>query len=101
MENYNELISKFHYFLNECDAILVGAGSGMSSASGFTHYYERSEEFVKWFGDFEKKYGFTSSFNGAYHRYSSEEERYAFLLDLLNAFCKKSWVKAIVKLKKY
>ena len=38
------------------DAVLVGAGSGMSSAAGYNHYH-CNEMFKKYFKDFEQTYG--------------------------------------------
>ena len=65
--------------INEADGVLIGAASGMSAAAGYNHYYERSQEFVRWFSDFEKKYGYHNSFGGFYHPYRSEQERWAYL----------------------
>lgn len=73
-KNVDQLLDK----INESDAILVGAASGMSSAAGHDYYYRRSETFVKWFGDFEKKYGFHNAFDGYYYCYRSREEFWAF-----------------------
>lgn len=65
--------------INEADAILVGAGSGMSVASGFCFYYQRDEMFVKYFGEFEKKYHYHNSFDAFYYRYRSSKERWAMI----------------------
>lgn len=73
-KNVNKLLEK----IEESDAILVGAASGMSSAAGHDHYYRRSETFVKWFGEFEKKYGFHNGFDGYYYPYRTREEFWAF-----------------------
>ena len=39
--------------IEECDAIIIGAGSGLSTAAGLTYAGER---FEKYFSDFIKKY---------------------------------------------
>ena len=39
--------------LQEADAVLIGAGAGLSTSAGFTYSGER---FKKYFADFEKKY---------------------------------------------
>ena len=65
--------------IQEADAIVVGAASGMSAAAGFRHYYEHDKDFVENLGDFEKKYGFHNSFDGFYYQYRSSEERWAFM----------------------
>lgn len=75
---YNALVEQFLTKIEEADAVLVGAASGMSSAAGYSHYYERTDEFVEWCGDFEEKYGFHCSFDGAYYPYRTTEEKWAF-----------------------
>lgn len=70
--------------IDQADAVLVGAASGLSAAAGYRHYYERDAEFVEWFGDFEQKYGFHSSFEGFYHPYASIEERWAFIARMMS-----------------
>ena len=39
--------------IEECDAIIIGAGSGLSTAAGLTYAGER---FEKYFSDFIKKF---------------------------------------------
>ena len=41
--------------IRQADAVLVGAGSGMSSAAGYNHYH-CNEMFKKYFKDFEQTY---------------------------------------------
>ena len=41
--------------LTDADAVVIGAGSGLSTAAGFAYAGER---FGRYFSDFEKKYGF-------------------------------------------
>ena len=64
--------------IQEADAILVGAASGMSAAAGYRFYYERDALFLKWFGDFEEKYGFHNAFDGYYYRFPTREEFWAY-----------------------
>lgn len=65
--------------IQEADAILIGAASGMSAAAGYLHWYQNDSYFYKYFQDFYDKYKFTGTFNGFYHPYQTEEERWAFL----------------------
>ena len=40
--------------LQDCDAVVIGAGAGLSTAAGFTYTGERFEQH---FSDFSQKYG--------------------------------------------
>lgn len=63
--------------INTADAIVIGGGSGLSSAAGYNHYH--SKDIIKnKFKEFEKKYGFSSLFDAYYHLYSTNEERWGF-----------------------
>lgn len=66
--------------INDADAIVLGAGSGMSNAAGMDFWYEASPLFMKYMKDFYDKYHFKGLFNGFYNRFDSEEEHWAFLL---------------------
>lgn len=77
-QNVATLVEKF----NNADAILVGAGAGMSAACGYNFFYHNDDIFYEYFGDFYKKYGFTGAFNGFYHQYPSREAHWAFLARL-------------------
>ena len=83
--NYGDQIKSLLEHINGANAIVVGAGSGLSASAGFRHYYERDETFLKYFSEFEKKYGYHSTFDGFYYRYRTSEERWAFLAKQL--FC--------------
>ena len=72
-DNIKILIDK----ISEADAIVVGGGSGISSAAGYNHYHSKDIIENK-FSDFEKKYGFRSLFDAYYYLYSSHEERWGF-----------------------
>lgn len=72
-------IEQFVKQIDEADAILVGAASGMSAAAGHRHYYERDEVFIREYSEYEKKYGFHCTFDGFYYRYKSERQRWAFI----------------------
>jgi NAD-dependent SIR2 family protein deacetylase len=73
--NYLEEIKQW---LCNADAIVVGAGSGLSSACGYSHYNT-----VPFFTDnmqpFIEKYGIKSLFQGLTYLYSSPEEEWAYL----------------------
>lgn len=69
--------------INDADAILIGAGSGMSNAAGMDFWYKASPLFMKYMRDFYQKYHFTGIFKGFYNRFELEEERWAYLLKML------------------
>jgi len=66
-------------FLNDeikkADAVLIGAGAGLSTAAGFTYSGER---FKKTFSDFEEKYGFHDMYSGGFYPFRTQEEFWAF-----------------------
>lgn len=72
-DNIEILINK----INTADAIVVGGGSGLSSAAGYNHYHSK-EIIEKKFKEFEKKYGIRSLFDAYYYLYSTNEERWGF-----------------------
>ena len=45
-KNYEEQVKSLMAHIQEADAIVVGAASGMSAAAGYRHYYERDKDFV-------------------------------------------------------
>ena len=60
---YAEQVEKLKKALSECDAVLIGAGSGLSTSAGFTYSGERFEKF---FGDFADKYHFADMYTGGF-----------------------------------
>ena len=83
MSDYENKIAQLTDRLQTSAAIVVGAASGMSAAAGFRHYYEHDSGFVELFEDFEKKYGFHNSFDGAYYHYRRSEQRWAYMARLV------------------
>lgn len=61
--------------LNAADAVIIGAGAGLSTAAGFTYTGER---FEKYFSDFIKKYGFTDMYSGGFYPFETLEEHWAY-----------------------
>ena len=61
--------------LAECEAVVVGAGAGLSTSAGFTYSGER---FTRNFADFEAKYGFHDMYSGGFYPFPSREEFWAF-----------------------
>ena len=61
--------------LDRAEAVVIGAGSGLSASAGFTYTGER---FQKYFGDFIAKYGFRDMYSGGFHPFESLEEHWAY-----------------------
>lgn len=62
-------------WFSESEAIVIGAGAGLSTSAGFTYSGER---FEKYFSDFAKKYGFRDMYSGGFYPYPSLEEFWAY-----------------------
>lgn len=74
-ESYSEQIDRLKNEIENADAIVIGAGAGMSAASGFSYSGER---FEKHFADFRKKYGFSDMYSGGFYPYETLEEYWAW-----------------------
>lgn len=61
--------------INTADAILIGAGAGMSASAGYTYSGERFEHN---FSDFIKKYGFKDMYTAGFYPYETLEEHWAY-----------------------
>ena len=69
------LIQQLFKALQSADAVVVGAGAGLSTSAGFTYSGER---FQKYFADFIEKYGFTDMYSAGFYRFPTEEEKWAY-----------------------
>lgn len=74
-EKKEELIRRLQDEINGADAIVIGAGAGLSTAAGFIYNGER---FRRYFGDFSEKYQFDDMYSGGFYPYPSLEEMWAF-----------------------
>ena len=61
--------------LQDCDAVVIGAGSGLSTAAGFTYTGERFEQH---FSDFARKYGIRDMYSGGFYPFPTMEEFWAY-----------------------
>ena len=73
--NYLTQIEKLTKALDDADVVVAGAGAGLSTSAGFVYSGER---FKKNFSDFEEKYGFHDMYSGAFCRYDTPEEHWAY-----------------------
>lgn len=68
-------IQKLHQTIQHADAVVVGAGAGLSTSAGFTYSGERFEQH---FADFIGKYGFTDMYSAGFYPFPTEEEHWAY-----------------------
>ncbi len=61
--------------LDDADAIVVGAGSGLSSAAGYDYSGAR---FERYFSDFAAKYGMADMYSGGFYLFPTPEEHWAY-----------------------
>lgn len=73
--NYSQQLKNLANQIKECEAIIIGAGSGLSSAAGLTYSGER---FNKYFSDFINKYHLTDMYSAGFYPYESLEEYWAY-----------------------
>jgi NAD-dependent SIR2 family protein deacetylase len=70
-EKVNELKSA----IENAEAIVIGAGAGLSTSAGFIYNGER---FQKYFQDFAGKYHFKDMYSGGFYPYDTLEEHWAY-----------------------
>ena len=87
-KHYMNKIDELVNHVKKADAIIVGAGSGMSNAAGMAFWYSASPLFIKHMKYFYDKYHFEGIFNGFYTQFNSKEEHRAFMLESLKMILK-------------
>lgn len=70
-ETCSDKIDRLKKALAEADAVLIGAGSGLSASAGFTYSGER---FERYFGDFIEKYHIHDMYSGGFYPFANMEE---------------------------
>ena len=74
-QNFSTQIDKLRAALAMADAVVVGAGAGLSTAAGYTYSGPR---FSRLFGDFAARYDFSDMYSGGFYPYDTLEEHWAF-----------------------
>ena len=75
MKDTSENISRLKRIFDDTDNILIGAGAGLSTASGIEYIGRRFEDN---FRDFIKKYDFTDMYTSGFYPFETEEEKWAY-----------------------
>ncbi|MFV0518871.1 MAG: SIR2 family NAD-dependent protein deacylase [Lachnospirales bacterium] len=85
-KDYYIKISKMAELINSAEAIVIGAGAGLSTSAGFVY---DGENFNRHFNDFEDKYGFKDMYTGGFYKFETKEEYWAYWSRYIyvNRFC--------------
>ena len=71
----SEQIERLKAALQDCDAVVIGAGAGLSTSAGFVYTGER---FEKYFSDFAAKYGIQDMYSGGFYPFATPEEHWSY-----------------------
>lgn len=71
----SEQIGRLKQALDKADAVVIGAGAGLSASAGLTYSGER---FEKNFADFIEKYGIRDMYSGGFYPFQTPEEHWAW-----------------------
>ncbi len=75
MQDFSKQIDGLKAAFDNAEAVVIGAGAGLSTSAGFTYSGKR---FHDNFADFEEKYGFHDMYTGGFYPYASPEELWAY-----------------------
>ena len=73
--NRKEQLQRLKDEIKSCDAVLIGAGAGLSTSAGFTYSGER---FEKYFFDFAKTFGIKDMYSGGFYKFPKKEISWAW-----------------------
>jgi NAD-dependent SIR2 family protein deacetylase len=69
------LVRSLKQALAQADAVVLGAGAGLSTSAGFTYAGER---FQRYFFDFARRYGIGDMYSGGFCSFETPEEHWAY-----------------------
>ena len=75
MKSGSAPVDQLRQALTDADAVVIGAGAGLSTAAGFTYTGERFEQH---FSDFSQKYGIQDMYSGGFYPFATPEEYWAY-----------------------
>ena len=70
-----ERIARLSVEISDADAIVIGAGAGLSTSAGLTYSGERFEQY---FFDFAEEYGIRDMYSGGFYPFPDDETRWAW-----------------------
>lgn len=73
--NADSKIKQLMQALEQAEAVIIGAGAGLSTATGFTYSGER---FQTYFKDFAQRYHFRDMYSGGFYPYETLNEHWAY-----------------------
>lgn len=73
MNSFEDKIKLARERLDGADAVVIGAGAGLSAAAGLDY---SGPEFKKEFADYIEKYGFPDLYSSSFYDFPTEEERW-------------------------
>lgn len=71
----NAEIDRLRKEIETADAIIIGAGAGLSTSAGLTYSGER---FMRYFSDFAAKFGIEDMYSGGFYPFPDSETRWAW-----------------------
>ena len=80
MEEYNSRIIRAKQAIKQADYIIIGAGSGLSTAAGLEY---GGETFQANYKEFIEKYNFEDLYSASFYDFSSQEEKWAFFAKMI------------------
>lgn len=72
---YSERVDFLRQAIREADNIIIGAGSGLSTAAGIDY---AGEDFRREFSPWIERYGITDLYTSSFYPFETEEERWAY-----------------------
>mgnify|MGYP001389456983 CR=1 FL=1 len=75
IENFSSDIDKLKNNIEAADAIMIGAGAGLSASAGFDYAGAR---FERYFADFIVKYHLTDMYTAGFYPFGTPEEKWAY-----------------------
>ena len=73
--SFSENVNKLKQALYDADAVVIGAGAGLSASAGLTYSGER---FEKYFFDFRARFGITDMYVGGFYPFPDDGTRWAW-----------------------
>lgn len=74
-KSYWDNVQKVNEIIQSADAVLIGAGAGLSASAGFTYSGTRFQDH---FSDFIEKYGFQDMYSAGFYPYQTLKEYWAY-----------------------